>query len=165
MRTRLVTSPVHVWLVAVLMFCATRAATPQPIANRVPAGPLRVAAAMHHRDPAPASLPTPHTGLFPDRATSPMPRGPRLRAALLHLRPTCCAVTTAPFVLTSALRTMSTKPSLKAAEDFLSFVNASPTRTSLAVNDLQVASMLTAGSLSCREISQRAAGEGRLQAD
>jgi hypothetical protein len=35
-------------------------------------------------------------------------------------------------VLSSA-RTMSTQPSLKAAEDFLSFVNASPTRMSRAV--------------------------------
>jgi hypothetical protein len=56
-----------------------------------------------------------------------------LRATLLQLTPThrfLCATTSTPLLPSCALRTMAAKPSLQAAEDFLSFVNASPTRKS-----------------------------------
>lgn len=53
-----------------------------------------------------------------------------LRASLLQLTPTIRTSTPTfnPLLLLCALRTMAAKPSLQAAEDFLSFVNASPTR-------------------------------------
>lgn len=54
-----------------------------------------------------------------------------LRATLLRLTPAhrfLCSATSTPLLLSCALRTMAAKPSLQAAEDFLSFVNASPTR-------------------------------------
>jgi hypothetical protein len=58
-----------------------------------------------------------------------MPVVPPLRVALLHLtlRP-CPRLATVPFISTRTLRTMATQPSLQAANDFLSFVNNSPTR-------------------------------------
>lgn len=56
-----------------------------------------------------------------------------LRATLLQLTPTTrtCRFTSTTLILSCALRTMAARPSLQAAEDFLSFVNASPTRMSL----------------------------------
>ena len=56
-----------------------------------------------------------------------------LRATLLQLTPTkrTCVLTSTPLLLSCALQTMAAKPSLQAANDFLSFVNASPTRMSL----------------------------------
>ena len=67
------------------------------------------------------------------RVQSLMLPSSKLRVTLLHLAPTTpLVVSQSKFVLSSA-RTMSTKPSLKVAEDFLSFVNASPTRMSRAV--------------------------------
>ena len=57
----------------------------------------------------------------------------KLRITLLHLAPTTPLVVSHPNFILSRVRTMATKPSLKAAEDFLSFVNASPTRTSRAI--------------------------------
>jgi len=47
---------------------------------------------------------------------------------LPHLRPVRLALTVPVALLLNPARNMSTKPSLEAAEDFLSFVNASPTR-------------------------------------
>lgn len=49
--------------------------------------------------------------------------------ALLHSRPATRLCLSTP---STPARTMATKPSLAAAEDFLSFVNASPTRMSSA---------------------------------
>lgn len=52
-----------------------------------------------------------------------------LRATLLQLTPTIrTSTSTIHPLLSCALQTMAAKPSLQAAEDFLSFVNASPTR-------------------------------------
>jgi hypothetical protein len=50
--------------------------------------------------------------------------------ATLQLTPTIRTSTPSfnLLLLSCALRTMAAKPSLQAAEDFLSFVNASPTR-------------------------------------
>lgn len=55
-------------------------------------------------------------------------------ALLLHLTPAKQRIATVAsrFRASVSARTMASKPSLKAAEDFLSFVNASPTRRLLA---------------------------------
>lgn len=53
----------------------------------------------------------------------------KLQTTLLHLTPFAPSIVPRPpFRLLRIHRTMSSKPSLQAAEDFLSFVNASPTR-------------------------------------
>lgn len=77
--------------------------------------------------PAAQSNPT----LLDRRADHVQSMLPPPRAALLALRlgPRSCSCVAFPLLPTTrAARTMSTKPSLKAAEDFLSFVDASPTR-------------------------------------
>jgi hypothetical protein len=58
---------------------------------------------------------------------------PKLRITLLHCAPTSPLAVSHSRLILSHIRTMTTKPSLKAAEDFLSFVNASPTRMSRAI--------------------------------
>lgn len=60
-----------------------------------------------------------------------MPGTAASRTVLLHLTPATrrVAILASSSSTITPLRTMASKPSLKAAEDFLSFVNASPTRT------------------------------------
>jgi hypothetical protein len=67
------------------------------------------------------------------RVQSLMLPSPKLRITLLHLAPKTPLVVSHSEFISSRIRTMATKPSLKAAEDFLSFVNASPTRKSRAI--------------------------------
>lgn len=120
MRSRLVTSPSDV-----LMFSfSTRAAARQPITIIPVPGSLGASP-----QPCTDLSSTPHSAFS---QTYPMLRGQPTRATL----PQSFSVTTLPLALSCALRTMSTKPSLKAAEDFLSFVNASPTRMFSLVNDI-----------------------------
>ena len=72
--------------------------------------------------PHPAALPrqTPPNPMLIARPLPPNLLGTKLTARVLALSQSTLSL--------SRARTMSTKPSLAAAEDFLSFVNASPTR-------------------------------------
>ena len=79
------------------------------------------------RDPVTWAPSTPHRRLQPPRPIRASMLKP-LQAALLHTGPRRCTYTAVPLILTCTIRTMSTKPSLAAANDFLSFVDASPTR-------------------------------------
>lgn len=119
--------PVHgrtffVWFVAVLV------APSYALPALQPTNPAS-SASLHHR----VRLP-PHTAGPVDRHPEPilmLTKLQPLRATLLPLTPTTrtCVLTSTPLLLSCALRTMAAKPSLQAANDFLSFVNASPTRT------------------------------------
>jgi hypothetical protein len=73
---------------------------------------------------------TPHyRGQRQTSQPSHMPMVRPLRHTLLHSGPATLFLTFNPYPVTrSCTRVMTTKPSLAAAEDFLSFVNASPTR-------------------------------------
>ena len=81
------------------------------------------------------SIDTPHRPRSAGRrcVQSLMLPSSKLRITLLHCAPTSPLAVSHSTFISSHIRTMSTKPSLKAAEDFLSFVNASPTRMSHAV--------------------------------
>lgn len=75
----------------------------------------------------------PHAAAALLQTTRPnrMPKARPLRHPLLHTRPSAPDLAFfSSTLLLSCARAMSTKPSLAAAEDFLSFVNASPTRMS-----------------------------------
>lgn len=90
----------------------------------------------------------------------------QLQASLLRVTSTTRPIVHVytPLLLSCALTTMAAKPSLKAAEDFLSFVNASPTRMSpLVCFRPDVDKSPT--SFPCCQVSERALGKGRLQAD
>lgn len=95
--------------------------------------------------------------------TYPMLTGPPLRVALLHFRPRSRARPVVPFIAAYTSRAMATQPSLKAAEDFLSFVNNSPTR--MLFLRLKQRPALTVNSLPRCQGVQGPAGEGGLQAD
>jgi hypothetical protein len=86
-------------------------------------------AANHARTLQPP-LQTPHyRGRRQTSQPSRMPLVGLLRHTLLHSGRPTLFLTSTPYPATqSCTRVMSTKPSLAAAEDFLSFVNASPTR-------------------------------------
>jgi hypothetical protein len=85
-----------------------------------------------------------------------MPISSRLQRTLLYPRAISLA-----FVQTTCDRAMSTKPSLAAAEDFLSFVNASPTRM-LALYTVSACAIIDPSSLPCCQVGQRAVRKGRL---
>jgi hypothetical protein len=112
------------------------------------------------RAPATAfRLPTPHLTscetILHASATCPMLRTPTLRVLLLHSRPAYTCISTTLNISSCALRTMSTKPSLEAAEDFLSFVNASPTRMCATSKRCAYRCGLTSNySFSCCQVSQ-----------
>jgi len=117
---------------------------------------------------------SPPTSAVTNRASS-IVSTPAIRAFFLHSRPTpahFCTTSTlslsAPYslLLPSAVRTMASKASLKMAEDFLTFVNASPTRElSPQLPPKNLMADKDHNSLPCREISKRPAREGRIQAD
>ena len=97
----------------------------RPPPNQMRPAPPAGAGAMHHR----WAVATPHPGRKLQTLTAyPMPVAPPLRAALLHFRQRSCPRIVVPFISPCTLRTMSSQPSLQAANDFLTFVNNSPTR-------------------------------------
>jgi hypothetical protein len=76
-----------------------------------------------------SALPHTATTLFKTARPNPMPIATSLHHTLLHPSPPARTLAFIPTIFAlSRARTMATKPSLAAAEDFLSFVNASPTR-------------------------------------
>lgn len=109
-----------------------------------------------------SSNPTHRCGPVPDLGPNPMPIARLLRRAPLYPSPPSryLAFISSSSLSLSCARNMATKPSLAAAEDFLSFVNASPTRMRLQVARRSIFADLC--SLPCCQVSQREAREGWL---
>jgi hypothetical protein len=155
---------VSVWGVAVLRV-PTRAGASQPINIH----PNSSAPSSSARYPATTSLAEPHTAtaILQTSRPNPMPIATLLRRTPLHPSSTSTTPRILAFVPSSLIlshaRTMTTKPSLAAAEDFLSFVNASPTRMSLVVAPICI--IVDQTSFPCRQVRQREARESWLQAN
>ena len=115
-----------VWLVAVLVAAAHFPRVASAPTNHVSSArsPRYIIVSLRH--------PTPRGPLTsPPEPILMLTKLQPLRATLLQLTSTTrTCVLTLPLLPSCALQTMAAKPSLQAAEDFLSFVNASPTRRS-----------------------------------
>lgn len=136
-----------------------------PPANRAPTRPLPVAAARPAATLHPPLSSTPHRphcrprdlsyapGPTPSsHAVAPPPRPPRRRCF--------CCFHSVPFRARHVRQAFPRgRPGLPVLCERLAHPYA------LGANNSYVALLLTRASLPCREISQRAAGEGRLQAD
>jgi hypothetical protein len=148
----------RVWLVAVLK--CPRVDRP-PCPNQI--HPLALAPSAAPMTPATASPPNPTPPRPSCRPPAQyMPIARPLQFTLLH--PGQSASVSLAFVQTTCARAMSTKPSLAAAEDFLSFVNASPTRM-LALCTVSAWTIIDPSSFPCRQVGQRKIRKGGLQAD
>lgn len=83
-----------------------------------------------------------------------MLRTPSARAYILQTSPAKPCIVFDPPIRSRAFQTMSPKPSLKSAEDFLSFVNASPTRKYASGIETCGYRLIFTISFSCREIGK-----------
>jgi len=173
-RMRLVTSRAHVWLVAVVMSSVQRARAP---ANRSPPRtPVAVGASgagtMHHRDPAPASLsPYPTCTCLARPSCRPHDHSYAQERALPSYttasQPTllrCHHCTLPP----RRFRTNNVDQAVACRRRGLSVLCqrlADPYVCRAHIYIYMNSSVVDRDSLPCCEISQRAAGKGRLQAD